>query len=92
MLEILLEEEESNVCMACGSHWEVRGLFQKPHQFNQRGFYPSHSNFAKAAFPKVTAHNNFFQSHNPTKHTLSPPCGKGKEKPGNMLCPYNPST
>jgi hypothetical protein len=45
-------------------------LFQKPQQLNQTGFQPSHNCFVKATFLKVTAHNSFSKSHNPTKHTL----------------------
>jgi hypothetical protein len=58
----------------------VRGLLQKPQHDNQTGFHPSHSSFVKAAFPKVTAHSSFSQSHSPTKHTLSLPSVKQKKE------------
>jgi hypothetical protein len=59
-VKIWSEEEE----IRCVHDWwvllEVRGIFNKSQQLNQRGFHSVHSSFVKATFPKATARGSFF--------------------------------
>jgi hypothetical protein len=60
MPKIWMKEEGTIYVHAMWTHLEVRILSQKPQQLNQRGFHPSHNNFAKATFLKVTTHDSFY--------------------------------
>jgi hypothetical protein len=44
--------------------------FQKPQLLHQTVVCFPHSMLLTVIFFKVTAHNSFYKSHSPTKHTL----------------------